>query len=420
MITIEDAQKIFANAVDSGSIDIGDNSWIFINLDMLEDRVRYYQDVFPENTINTVAVKSNPLNKILQIIAKCGSGLETASFTEVELARNAGVPVDKIIFDSPAKCLDDIKRAMDYGVYINIDNFSEVERIGKLRTDDTQSRFGLRINPQVGHNSIESMSVGNEYSKFGIPINDYRDLIIKTCIDNDWITGLHVHVGSQGMSLENMVDGIGVIYDLALEINNASTTNRITTIDIGGGLPIGYHKDETTPDVRDYVDMLKQRCPKLFTSEFQIINEPGRYIHGTTSWVISRVEYTKHQSNYNTAVIHIGADLFLRECYNPKDWYHRVGCLTSSLQLNSANEVKEYNIAGPLCFGGDIPCRNISLPVIAEGDYVVIFDTGANTFNMWSRHCSRLRPAIIGYRKDETFEVLSKKETIEDLISYWS
>jgi diaminopimelate decarboxylase len=52
------------------------------------------------------------------------------------------------------------------------------------------------------------------------------------------------------------------------------------------------------------------------------------------------------------------------------------------------------DIAGPLCFAGDYLVNGTPLPsVVKEGDYLFIDSTGANTYALWSRHCSRTVPA---------------------------
>lgn len=95
------------------------------------------------------------------------------------------------------------------------------------------------------------------------------------------------------------------------------------------------------------------------------------------------------------------------------------------------------NVAGPLCFGGDMIGRGVVLPRMARGDFVVVHDSGSNTMSMFSRHCSRPAPAVYGYRvKEETAEnagnepvadedddvlltVLKTAETPEDVMRFW-
>jgi diaminopimelate decarboxylase len=97
-------------------------------------------------------------------------------------------------------------------------------------------------------------------------------------------------------------------------------------------------------------------------------------------------------------------------------------CVDSSSGLVSAAPLSTQNVAGPLCFGGDIVGRRVELPTISRGDFVVVHDTGANTLSMFSRHCSRPAPAIYGYRtiEDEvSLELLKPAESPEQVMSFW-
>jgi diaminopimelate decarboxylase len=57
--------------------------------------------------------------------------------------------------------------------------------------------------------------------------------------------------------------------------------------------------------------------------------------------------------------------------------------------LGKEGEVQTYRIVGPLCFAGDVLYESVKLPILEEGDQIMLFNTGANTLSMWSRHCSR-------------------------------
>lgn len=80
------------------------------------------------------------------------------------------------------------------------------------------------------------------------------------------------------------------------------------------------------------------------------------------------------------------------------------------------------NVAGPLCFGGDMIGRGVLLPKMARGDFVVIHDSGSNTISMFSRHCSRPAPPVYGYRVQNTelsIELLKPAELPEDVMQFW-
>jgi diaminopimelate decarboxylase len=79
-------------------------------------------------------------------------------------------------------------------------------------------------------------------------------------------------------------------------------------------------------------------------------------------------------------------------------------------------------IAGPLCFAGDIVARDVLLPPVDEGDWIIIRDVGAYTLSMWSRHCSRGMPPVFGYdpQNPNTLRILRRGESPADVVHFWS
>jgi diaminopimelate decarboxylase len=367
-------------------------------------------------------MKANPLKKILQLFLPLGAGAEVASLGELKMAIKAGYPSGKIVFDSPAKTWKELEFALISGVHINVDSLAELDRIVTLKQKTaSSSTIGIRINPQVGVGTIAESSVAGEYSKFGIPIKSKRKELEYAYLNYPWLTGIHLHVGSQGCSMELLLSGIGVLFDFVKEINKkriASGLPAISIFDIGGGLPVSYKHNEIPVSMEDYGDAIYKRFPDLFTSQFFLFTEFGRWVHANAGWTLSRVEYVKRDSLINTAMIHAGADLFLRECLNPTSWQHEYHVFDKSGKLKSGTDENPYNLAGPLCFAGDILAKNVNLPFIEEGDFLVISDTGAYTFSMWSRYNSRQTPRIIGYKGDQ-FEILKERETIDDIAKFW-
>ena len=409
-------------AIKKGLLPNGFESAIFFDLDKIAENIRDITNAFPKRATHAIAVKTNPLLNILKNNISSDVGCEAASIEELELALQAGYSPQAIMFNSPVKTMDELMCSLELGAHINIDNLSELNRIKGLIENNSLSQpsIGLRVNPQIGTGTIKSMSAGGTASKFGLLLNEHKEAIFEAFRNNTWLNCLHVHSGSQGLSLEKMSEGVKVVYELAVEINNKIGMNRITKIDIGGGLPIAYHENESTPQISEYVAILKEKCPTLF-KKFEIITEFGRYVYGHTGFTISKVEYIKESANKNVVLTHVGADLFLRECYNPNDWYHEVSALSKALSPEVNSNIQEYTIGGPLCFDGDILRKDIALPVLEEGDYIIIHDTGANCLNLWSRHCSRRIPKVIGYSNasNNIFE-LKQEESIDDIIRFWS
>ncbi|MFA5972129.1 MAG: hypothetical protein WC780_07250 [Lentimicrobiaceae bacterium] len=423
----KEMSAVFSNALkDRTLINPDDTAVIFYNLSSLEERINGIKNIFPQTTLHAIAVKANPLTKILTQIKTLGIGAEVASLPELHLAEMAGFAPETIVFDSPCKTITEIEYALKSGVYLNADSFDELDRIGEiLKTIQSKSIVGVRINPQVGQGSIKATSVADGISKFGVPINGNKERIIAYYLKYNWLTGIHVHIGSQGCPVQLVIDGIKKILDLAIEINKTLKLNlkqnRIETIDIGGGLPVSYHPGINPVTMEQYVAMLKTSCPELFNGQFRLITEFGRYICANSGWVASKVEYVKREPGYNIIMTHVGADLFLRECYNPDDWHHHITVVDKNGKLKTGTDKNKYLVAGPLCFAGDVIARHLELPIVTEGDYIMIHDAGAYTLSMWSRYNSRQIPKVIGYNYEiGAFEILRERESKEDLYEFWS
>ncbi len=411
-----------------GLLSVADTALVFQDLDGMEERLDLLKSVFPENCLHAIAIKAMPLPTVLRKIGHAGAGLEAASLPELVLALKSGIHPSKIVFDSPVKTHKEIEFALRNHVHLNADSLDEIHRIAEIRPQtETQSTIGLRINPQVGEGKIRITSVAGDYSKFGVPMKSARYEIVKAYLDHDWLTGIHLHVGSQGCELPLLIDGVKAVADLAREINRelsaAGKTNRIATFDLGGGLPVAYTSQDKPPLMKDYAEALRNAVPELFDGSFHLITEFGRWVHVNNGFAASRIEYVKDEmypGSPKTAMIHLGADMFIRECYLPEQWTHRLSVTAGEGKSKSGSAVSQYMVAGPLCFQGDIIARNVLLPEVRPGDWLIVHDTGGYTLGMWSRYNSRQMPKVIGYRQQGLhFEILRERETPEDLWDFW-
>jgi diaminopimelate decarboxylase len=417
---------------------------LFIDLQSFQSSLQELHHAFNEECpgittwTHTFAVKANPVLSLLKLVVENGHGLECASLNEVELSILAGCHPSKIMFDSPCKTMYDLQRALELGVHINMDSFEELQRAQTYLTtlyQSSKSTIGLRINPLLGEGTIQALSVSTSTSKFGIPLtpsNKIR-LLHEYKLDTK-LTALHAHVGSQGCSLEMLANGAKSLFHLAQEIG----FHQIKTIDIGGGLPANFSSEITTPTLREYAQQLTKSVPELFNHggnhhQINMITEFGRALITKCGWFASRIEYIKETAheNLDIVVIHAGSDMFVRTCYCPEQFplnveaYRVIGDDDEQPKIT-----KSFNVVGPLCFGGDVIKRNVLLPSnLQVGDVIVIRDCGANCLSLWSKHCSRSSPPVIGYEKISTappvgngykLQLMRKEETLEDVLKFWS
>jgi len=379
-----------------------DRAVLFHDLDRVRSRLDELSTAFAPGTLHAIAIKANPLVEVLRAVVDSGAGLEAASFEEVALARAAGCPADRLVYDSPAKTTAELTAALQLGLWLNIDCAAELARLEALGAPGA-ARIGIRVNPGVGTGRIAATSTVGKGGRFGVPLERVGELVQRY----PWVSGLHVHTGSQGVGLELIEAAVRATADEARGLG-------LEWIDVGGGIPVRYtDSDPEPPCYAEWGERIGAACTGL-----KMLTEPGRSIHAAAGFAVARVEAVKIIDGQPGLVVHAGADLFLRRVYAPQHWDHRFSLLDSEGRLRTAAPVPS-TIVGPLCFSGDVLARSRPLPPAQPGDFLVIHDAGAYTLSMWSRHCSRGIPPAWGISKGELV-ALHKGESPEDVVRFWS
>jgi len=405
---------------------------MFYNLTRFRKCISRVQSLFPSHFLHTMAVKANPVLSMLKIANENGLGFEAASLGELSQCLKCCPDHQKIVFDSPVKTEAELRFSLSKGVYLNADNLQELDRISKMLDSEDFSKHslnvGLRINPQIGFGTIKEMSTSGLFSKFGVAISDYKDAIYEAYASNPWLNGIHLHTGSQGMPLDLILRGIRLIVDLVVEINRRRGSQQIYFIDIGGGFPVNFddEQDDVSASVSldSFVKALQSTAPELFTGQFKVITEFGRFYNAKAGFIVSRVEYTKRSNGRAIALVHCGADLFVRTVWAPNKWAIRISVTDRNGLLKSGQREKQ-DIAGPCCHGGDIIAHERLLPLIEQNDFIICHDTGAYHYSAYSYYNSRQAPSIYGFEEPSSdgnisFILLKKGQTVDDTLQFFT
>ncbi|KAF6260810.1 diaminopimelate decarboxylase [Scenedesmus sp. NREL 46B-D3] len=448
-------------AIAAGMFSDDTPSIMLMDLDQIHATITHIQQDagYPASTLHTVAVKANPIGKVLQQFRDRGLGAEAASMGELQQALHVGFPPNRIVFDSPAKTRSELRFALSAGVAVNLDNFQELQRTADLlaaepalmgqQQQQQQQLIGLRINPQVGEGSIAALSTGGAVSKFGFPLQEARAELVAAFKQHPWLNMLHLHVGSQGLELATMLAGVRAVWGLLQEIEAACGAGRVKVLDIGGGLSVDFATDAAPETLfQQQARLLADSIPELFSPNcsVRLVTENGRSLLAKAGCAASTVEYTKWSGGRHIAVAHLGADLCMRACYMPDTWGLRVFvCAADGAQKEGAPGVETVvqDIAGPLCFQGDRLAVGRCMPKAEVGDFVVVADVGAYTLSMYSRYNSRCSPPVYGYRSAAAaaaaaekpaaaeaqlaagggamqLELLRAGETLQQVLQFWN
>ncbi|WP_443059582.1 diaminopimelate decarboxylase [Streptomyces sp. NBC_00443] len=373
--------------------------------------------------LHAFAVKATPLVAVVRLLREEGIGAEVASPGELALARAAGLGPEMTVLDSPAKTPAELREALALGIAVNADNPQELDRIDALmKSAASRSPLGIRVNPQVGGGSIEATSTATATSKFGVALRDEgaREWVVRAYQDRPWLTRLHAHTGSQGIPLSLMAQGVAEAYALAEEINGRIGRRQIDTLDIGGGLPVNFASDLTTPTYAQYVRLLGEAVPGLFDGRYGLVTEFGRSLLAKHGTVVARVEYAKSAGGRPVAVTHAGVQVATRTVYAPGSWPLRIAAYDGKGRAKEGPAVVQ-DVAGPACFSGDLLAEGAALPLLEQGDFAAALDTGAYYFAHHYAYNSLARPGIHGFVPDGAggiaFATVREPQSLDEIVA---
>ena len=196
------------------------------------------------------AMKALSNVSILKLLKNLGSGADTVSLQEVQLALHAGFAPDKIIFTPNGVSFEEIEEVAHLGVQINIDNLSVLEHFGQKYP---QIPVCIRINPHVMAGGNQNISVGHIDSKFGISVHQMPHLLRIVENTKMHINGIHMHTGSDILDIEVFLYAAEILFEAA---KNFKT---LDFLDFGSGFKVPYKKDDIETDIEELGKKLSKR-----------------------------------------------------------------------------------------------------------------------------------------------------------------
>ncbi|MFZ2411503.1 MAG: diaminopimelate decarboxylase [Candidatus Methanoperedens sp.] len=376
------------------------------------ENFRAYRKAFPDADIY-YAAKANGSFAILRLLAREGAGADVFSYGELYMALLAGIPREKLLFNGNSKTDYELQKAVELGVKVSVDSRDELHTLSEIaQKAGKEVEIAFRVNPDVSPKTHPKISTGLRSSKFGIPseevVSVYREA---SELPGILPSGIHCHIGSQILDTAPFTEAAQKMMDLVEKVTALGI--HLKFVDMGSGLGIPYKKDEAqTPKPKDHADAIlpifRERTKALGISP-KLILEPGRYIVGDTTILLTRVNTVKKAAK-NFVGVDAGFNLLIRPAMY--DSYHY------AVVANKAASQPEdtYTIVGPICETGDILAHDRKLPQIEKGDLIALLDAGAYGFSMSSQYNGRPRCAEV-LVKDGVADVIRSAEDVKDLMA---
>jgi diaminopimelate decarboxylase len=372
----------------------------------LRAQARAYASAAP-GALVVYGTKAFPSVAVLQLFAEEGLGADVSTVGELEFARRAGIPGERLVIHGNNKEDELLQASVEAGALIVLDSLDELERARALGA----KRCLIRVTPGIEADTHEAVKTAHHGSKFGLPPDDAIEALgrLPDCL------GLHVHVGSQLMHFGAALMTVDWVAQFAARARlELGWTPQI--VDLGGGLGVRHVVEEPSFTVNEFVGGLVGELGRAFQLQSlpapSLVLEPGRSLVSRAGVTLYTVGVVKRAS---AATTYVTIDGGMSD--NPRPAMY--GARYTALLANRAAEAPTaaYAVAGKHCESGDVLIERVELPAPVRGDLLAVPVTGAYTLAMSSTYNAVPRPPAV-LVADGRARLIRRRESIDDLLAY--
>ena len=338
---------------------------LIIDLDTIRNKYLELQATMPNYKV-FYAVKANPMDEVILLLAGLGSNFDLASRYELDQMLRLGIEPSRLSFGNTIKKPEDIKYFHDKGVdFFATDSMIDLENLAKYAPG---SKILFRILTE-GTGADWPLS-----RKFGSHPDTIYHLILKAASMNLQPWGISFHVGSQQRDIGQWDDAIArckYLFDAVAEEGI-----ELQMINIGGGFPANYV--DPTFSIEEYATEIQRFIQEDFGENLpDIILEPGRSLVADAGVIVSEVVNISRKSKnnlYQWVYLDIGKFGGLIETIDES--------IKFPIFFPQIGMAEEIILAGPTCDSMDILYEHFHYRMpegTVPGDKVYIFTTGTYT-----------------------------------------
>ncbi|MFT5701979.1 MAG: diaminopimelate decarboxylase [Desulforhopalus sp.] len=349
------------------------------------------------------AVKALPNPKILSIMKDMGFGFDCSSIAELRLSRQVGANPNDIIFTSNnTSGLDFSEAALAGGCILNLDDINLIDNVPCL-----PDLICFRYNPGARRTGNTIIGTPTE-AKYGVSHDQIIEAYRRVKEKGATRFGLHTMLASNELNYEYMVQTVQMLLELIVDISEELDI-KFEFINIGGGLGIPYTPE--APEL-DLTSMAKE-ITALFSAftknhgyQPALYMESGRYMTGPHG-VLATTAINRKEI-YRT---YVGVDASMSALMRPGmyDAYHHIEVIGKE-----GADKETVDVVGSLCENNDKFAVQRELPVISDGDILIIEDTGAHGIAMGFNYNGNLKPKELLLKADGNVELIRREESVED------
>tara|TARA_B110000438_G_C15751174_1_gene623058 strand:- start:950 stop:1471 length:522 start_codon:yes stop_codon:yes gene_type:complete len=170
---------------------------------------------------------------------------------------------------------------------------------------------------------------------------------------------------------------------------------------------ISYSNKEKKLNLVQYAKLVENF---MKNKKIKIIFEPGRFIAGNTSILLTKITYIKKSYNKIFIVLDAGMNDLMRPALY--DAYHEI----IPLKKNKGKIIGNIEFVGPVCESTDKFLTQKNFSKVKEGDCLAITNVGAYGMSLTSNYNTRpiIAEVLVNASK---YKLIKKRQSLENLIN---
>ncbi|ENO93355.1 Orn/DAP/Arg decarboxylase 2 [Thauera sp. 28] len=356
---------------------VGSTPFYAYDRTLLSARVAQLRSALPKGIELHYAMKANPMPALVGHMAPLVDGIDVASAGELKIALDAGTDPRCISFAGPGKRDAELRQAVAAGILINVESFRELAVLAETsQALGVPARVAVRVNPDFELKS-SGMKMGGGPKPFGVDAEQVPALLRAIGRAELAFEGFHLFAGSQNLKAEAIVEAQQKSFALALRLAEHAP-GPVRTLNLGGGLGIPYFPGEQRLDLAPIGTALGNIVAEAATAlpGAAIVLELGRYLVGEAGIYVCRITDIKVSRGHTYLVTDGGLHHHLSASGNFGQVLRKNYPVTIGTRMGEP-AAEAVSVVGPLCTPLDLIAERMALPQAAEGDLVVVFQSGA-------------------------------------------
>jgi len=387
-----------------------------------------FTDHWPKRVNILYAIKANNNLAIRAILFQEGAGGDCFGDGELYATFMGGADPDTIVINGSNKSYDEVRRAAELGIRINIDSEDE---IGFAERAVAETGRPMRVNIRLKVVPSELRALGSDYigipagegavefvreEKWGFSLDLAASVIGRARrLEGVVLEGYHSHLGRLSPHPEAYVGSCRALADMIVELHRRTGFSP-SLLDIGGGWARERDPESRSLALNPHtIEEYAHLCCKALLDRFaraqlrtpELWVEPGRYIVGNAVTLLMRVGSIKR--DLGQVWIHVDASSNnLMRVDTSASAYH---ILPASAMTRPYDEIA--TVVGPTCIPS-ILGKDRLMPRLERGDALAALDAGMYAETGSTQYSGMPRPATL-LVNGNTIEVIKERETVQDV-----